>query len=120
MMAVREGVEPSIPYDIHTFQACSFGHSDTSPIFYNYLKLNTNCTQRARYRPAGVVYINFGSATRTPHQTLQNEPFRPLLKGAQCTQATTKRQYHLAGQAPNILFTSASGGDGISCAGVPT
>ena len=30
-VAVREGVEPSIPCDIHTFQACSFGHSDTSP-----------------------------------------------------------------------------------------
>jgi hypothetical protein len=33
-MAVREGVEPSIPYGIHTFQACSFGHSDTSPNVY--------------------------------------------------------------------------------------
>ena len=32
-MAVREGVEPSIPCGIHTFQACSFGHSDTSPYF---------------------------------------------------------------------------------------
>ncbi len=31
-MAVREGVEPSKPYDLHTFQACSFGHSDTSPV----------------------------------------------------------------------------------------
>ncbi len=30
-MAVREGFEPSIPFDIHTFQACSFNHSDTSP-----------------------------------------------------------------------------------------
>ena len=30
-MAVREGFEPSMPFDIHTFQACSFGHSDTSP-----------------------------------------------------------------------------------------
>ncbi len=31
-MAVREGFEPSKPYDLHTFQACSFGHSDTSPV----------------------------------------------------------------------------------------
>ena len=30
-VAVREGFEPSMPFDIHTFQACSFGHSDTSP-----------------------------------------------------------------------------------------
>ncbi len=30
-VAVREGFEPSIRYRIHTFQACSFGHSDTSP-----------------------------------------------------------------------------------------
>ena len=39
-MAVREGVEPSIPYDIHTFQACSFGHSDTSPkIYFHAIKI---------------------------------------------------------------------------------
>ena len=31
-VAVREGVEPSIRYRIHTFQACSFSHSDTSPV----------------------------------------------------------------------------------------
>ena len=31
-MAEREGFEPSIRcYRIHTFQACSFNHSDTSP-----------------------------------------------------------------------------------------
>ena len=33
LVAVREGFEPSIRYRIHTFQACSFGHSDTSPQF---------------------------------------------------------------------------------------
>ena len=32
-MAVREGFEPSIRCRIHTFQACSFSHSDTSPFF---------------------------------------------------------------------------------------
>ena len=32
-LAEREGFEPSIPCGIHTFQACSFGHSDTSPNF---------------------------------------------------------------------------------------
>ena len=30
-MAEREGFEPSIRCRIHTFQACSFSHSDTSP-----------------------------------------------------------------------------------------
>ena len=33
-LAEREGFEPSIRYSrIHTFQACSFNHSDTSPEF---------------------------------------------------------------------------------------
>ncbi len=30
-LAVKEGFEPSIRCRIHTFQACSFSHSDTSP-----------------------------------------------------------------------------------------
>ncbi len=34
-MAVREGFEPSMPFDIHTFQACSFDRSDTSPLIFN-------------------------------------------------------------------------------------
>ena len=29
-MAERMGFEPTIPFGIHTFQACSFNHSDTS------------------------------------------------------------------------------------------
>ena len=33
--AETEGFEPSIPFrGIHTFQACSFNHSDKSPVFY--------------------------------------------------------------------------------------
>ena len=32
-MAVRGGFEPPIRCRIHTFQACSFSHSDTSPNF---------------------------------------------------------------------------------------
>ncbi len=35
-MAVREGFEPSIRCRIHTFQACSFSHSDTSPFLIPY------------------------------------------------------------------------------------
>ena len=30
-MAEREGFEPSVSCPTHAFQACSFGHSDTSP-----------------------------------------------------------------------------------------
>ena len=29
--AEREGFEPSVPCGTHAFQACSIGHSDTSP-----------------------------------------------------------------------------------------
>ena len=32
-LAVREGFEPSVRCRTHTFQACSFDHSDTSPFF---------------------------------------------------------------------------------------
>jgi hypothetical protein len=33
-VAERAGFEPAIPFwSIHTFQACSFNHSDTSPVF---------------------------------------------------------------------------------------
>ncbi len=32
LMAVREGFEPSIRCRIHTFQACAFDHSATSPL----------------------------------------------------------------------------------------
>ncbi len=32
--AEREGFEPSIPlWSIHTFQACAFDHSATSPLY---------------------------------------------------------------------------------------
>ena len=35
-MAVRTGFEPVIGYSpIHAFQACSFSHSDTSPLEYS-------------------------------------------------------------------------------------
>ena len=30
-MAVREGFEPSVRFRTHTFQACAFDHSATSP-----------------------------------------------------------------------------------------
>ena len=31
IMAVREGFEPSVRFRTHTFQACAFDHSATSP-----------------------------------------------------------------------------------------
>ncbi len=31
LMAERAGFEPAVPLSTHAFQACSFGHSDTSP-----------------------------------------------------------------------------------------
>jgi hypothetical protein len=31
VMAVREGFEPSVRFRTHTFQACAFDHSATSP-----------------------------------------------------------------------------------------
>ena len=46
-MAVREGFEPSRPCDLHTFQACSFDHSDTSPNLYSY------CCTAGRFEMAG-------------------------------------------------------------------
>jgi hypothetical protein len=46
-MAEREGFEPSIrDYRIHTFQACSFNHSDTSPD--NLLIFNELAVRKAR------------------------------------------------------------------------
>ena len=38
-LAEREGFEPSIRCRIHTFQACSFNHSDTSPDISNCLRI---------------------------------------------------------------------------------
>ena len=44
-MAEREGFEPSIPCGIHTFQACAFGRSATSPQLLTFGK-----TDGAHYR----------------------------------------------------------------------
>ena len=51
LLAVREGFEPSMPFDIHTFQACSFGHSDTSPLVKKDAQYYTNLlkTQEITY-----------------------------------------------------------------------
>ena len=44
-LAVREGFEPSIRCRIHTFQACSFSHSDTSPNFTSLKWLSEHATR---------------------------------------------------------------------------
>ena len=73
-MAVREGFEPSIRCRIHTFQACSFSHSDTSPTYSfcvlpGFILAPKSARLRARYRPAGALSGKASeSATRTPHQ----------------------------------------------------
>ncbi len=61
-LAVREGFEPSIRCRIHTFQACSFSHSDTSPNFY-FLKWLSEHAARASCR------LRRWAASRTPHQS---------------------------------------------------
>ncbi len=60
-LAVREGFEPSIRCRIHTFQACSFSHSDTSPNFY-FLKWLSEHAARASCR------LRRWAASRSPHQ----------------------------------------------------
>ena len=47
-MAVREGFEPSIRCRIHTFQACSFSHSDTSPFLNSYLGVSSSPVKPSR------------------------------------------------------------------------
>ena len=44
-MAVREGFEPSVRCRTHTFQACSFDHSDTSPKKVSGAELARGCVQ---------------------------------------------------------------------------
>ncbi len=62
-LAVREGFEPSIRCRIHTFQACSFSHSDTSPNFY-FLKWLSEHAARASCR------LRRWAASRSPHPIL--------------------------------------------------
>jgi hypothetical protein len=78
-MAEREGFEPSIrDYRIHTFQACSFNHSDTSPDFFLFPALTeyTGRDDRARGPPA------FGSpetaVTRKRKRARVNQIPRPF------------------------------------------
>ncbi len=55
-VAVREGFEPSIRCRIHTFQACSFSHSDTSPNFFSlFYVLELHIRWRAMPRRRGVM-----------------------------------------------------------------
>jgi hypothetical protein len=53
LLAESEGFEPSIRCRIHTFQACSFSHSDSSPVnclcTLNLFSDSSASTRRARY-----------------------------------------------------------------------
>ncbi len=57
-LAEREGFEPSIGFwPIHTFQACSFNRSDTSP-FTRYIQPSGPATARAaEYTRSAMVAI---------------------------------------------------------------
>ncbi len=44
-LAEREGFEPSIRCRIHTFQACAFSHSATSPLQAAYTKGKREASQ---------------------------------------------------------------------------
>ncbi len=55
-LAVREGFEPSIRCRIHTFQACSFSHSDTSPNFGLWFNVfSQHCVRYAVALERGVI-----------------------------------------------------------------
>ncbi len=79
-MAVREGFEPSIRCRIHTFQACSFSHSDTSPFFELLFKARVLhlfpvlCLVAASHALRAICIVCFAdlAATRTPHRFLNS------------------------------------------------
>ena len=85
-LAVREGFEPSIRCRIHTFQACSFSHSDTSPNFHC-LKWLSEHAARASCR------LRRWAATRTPH---------PILVCALTCSANTNSLRRCAGTGRNV------------------
>ena len=73
-MAVREGFEPSIRCRIHTFQACSFSHSDTSPFLISYLGVRSSplsvqcvcgCVARLACSPLSPALLAWGSHSDT-------------------------------------------------------
>ena len=82
-MAVREGFEPSIRCRIHTFQACSFSHSDTSPLLNSYLGVSSSPFNRAvrwLHRTLGVLFSSSASQTGQPlgHLTVFDSLFKAL------------------------------------------
>ena len=69
-MAVREGFEPSKPCDLHTFQACSFDHSDTSPIKSYCLLLYYERSLRAARRCVHVIALRALSSVKPSSRPL--------------------------------------------------
>ncbi len=76
-LAEREGFEPSIRYSrIHTFQACSFDHSDISPESTNSL----NSARSLHYRAAASNISRHGNAISLERAKKSiNIPFRKPL-----------------------------------------
>ena len=56
-LAEREGFEPSIRYRIHTFQACSFSRSDTSPLTLSLLPLDLRISVLPMLRRSGFAAV---------------------------------------------------------------
>ena len=87
-MAVREGFEPSIRCRIHTFQACSFSYSDTSPNFgllFNVLSqhdvrcavaLERGVMYGIRRHAVNAIFHFLRSFAHYPNQVTKNMPFR--------------------------------------------
>ncbi len=87
-LAVREGFEPSIRCRIHTFQACSFSHSDTSPnfgllfnVFSQHLvrcavALERDVMYGIRGHVVNAIFYFLRSFAQYPNQLTKNMPFR--------------------------------------------
>lgn len=81
------------------FKACSFGHSDTSPVLYIAFNFKPvlhlkSARLRARYRPAGAVSakLRLGHSDTSPYRSLQNR-INPLVsKAANSTQTAFQTQ----------------------------
>jgi hypothetical protein len=117
-MAESEGFEPSIRCRIHTFQACSFSHSDNSPNSVQFKYYSTAFFESASYacsllgrslpsplrggadaRPKSFPTIL--SATRTILLILYQQPGRHL--------SATGREAYMISRTPAISYVVRTG-----------
>jgi hypothetical protein len=114
-MAVREGFEPSIRCRIHTFQACSFSHSDTSPLLNSCLGVSSSPFNRAvRWlrRTLCVLFVSSASQTGQPlgHLTVVELLFRRefiTFQSIHGLRAGYTRSHTLTGQRGGNLWERA-------------